>query len=101
MNMENACYYSLEKVLSSHLLSKKLKVKTYKTIILPVVLYGCETWSLTLKEGHRLRVLENKVLRKIFGAKKDEITGEWRKLHNAELYALYSLPNIIRSLKSR
>ena len=58
------------------LLSKKLKVKTYKTIILPVVLYGCETWSLTLREEHRLRVFENKVLRKIFGAKKDEITGE-------------------------
>ena len=61
--------------------------------------YGCETWSLTLREEHRLRVFENKVLRKIFGAKKDEITGEWRKLHNAELHALYS--NIIRNLKSR
>ena len=68
-----------------------------KTIILPVVLYGCETWSLTLREEHRLRVFENKVLRKIFGAKKEEITGEWRKLHNAELQALYSSPNIIRS----
>ena len=83
------------------LLSKKLKVKTYKTIILPVVFYGSETWSLTLKEEHRLRLFENKVLRKMFGAKKDEITGEWRKLHNAELHALYSPPNIIRSLKSR
>ena len=95
-------YYSLEKILSSRLLSKKLKVKTYKTIIglLPVVLYGCETWSLTLKEEHRLRVFENIVLRKIYGAKKDEITGEWRKLHNAELHTLYSSPNI-RSLKSR
>ena len=99
--MGNACYYSLEKILSSPLLSKKLKVKTYKTIIQPVVLYGCETWSLTLREEHRLRVLENKVFRKIFGAKKDEITGEWRKLHIAELHALYSSPNIIRSLKSR
>ena len=79
INMGNACYYSLEKILSSRLLSKKLKVKTYKTIILSVVLYGCETWSLTLREEHRLRVFENKVLRKIFGAKKDEITGEWRK----------------------
>ena len=77
-----------------------MKVKTYKTIILPVVLYGRETWSLTLREAHRLRVLENKVLRKIFGAKKNEITGEWGKLHNTELNALYSLPNIIRSLKS-
>ena len=99
INMGNACYYSLEKILSSRLLSKKLKVKQYKTIILPVVLYGCETWSLTLREERRLRVLENKVLRKIFGAKKDEITGEWRKLHNAELHALYSSSNIIRNLK--
>ena len=62
-----------------------------------VVLYGCETWSLTLREERRLRVFENKVLRKIFGAKKDEITGEWRKLHNAELHALYSSPIIIKS----
>ena len=66
-----------------------------------MVLYGCETWSLTLREEYRLRVFENKVFRKIFGAKKDEITGEWIKLHNAELHALYSSPNIIRSLKSR
>ena len=78
-----------------------MKVNTYKTIVLPVVLYGCETWSLILREEHRLRVLENKVLRKIFGAKKHEIKGEWRKLHNAELHALYSSPNIIKSLKSR
>ena len=99
--MGNACYYSLEKILSYHLLSKKLKVKTYKTIILPVVLYGCETWSLTLREEHKLRVFEIKVLRKIFGAKKDEITEEWKKLHNVELHALYSSPNIIRSLKLR
>ena len=63
--------------------------------------YGCETWSLTLREERRLRVFENKVLRKIFGPKKDEITGECRKLHNAELHASYYLPNIIRSLKSR
>ena len=84
-----------------HLLSKKLKVNTYKTIILPVVLYGCETWSLSLREEHRLRAFENKVLRKIFGSKTDEITGEWRKLHNAELHALYSSPNIISNLKSR
>ena len=76
INMGNACYYSLEKILSSRLPSKKFKVKTYKTIILPVVFYGCETWSLTLREEHRLRVFENKVLRKIFGAKRDEITGE-------------------------
>ena len=78
-----------------------MKVNTYKTIILPVVLYGCETWSLTLREKHRLRVFKNKVLRKIFRAKGDEIIGEWRELHNAELHALYSSPNIIRNLKSR
>ena len=81
--------------------SKKLKVKTYRTIILPAVLYGCETWSRTLREEHRLRLFENKVLRKIFGVKKYEITGERGKLLNAELHALYSSPNIIRSLKSR
>ena len=88
-------------MLSSPLLSKKLKVNTYKTIILPVVLYGCETWSLTLREEHRLRMFENKVLRKVFGAKRDEITGECWKWHNVEQHALYSSPNIIRSLKSR
>ena len=75
INMGNVCYYSLEKILSSHLLSKKMKVNTYKTIILPVVLCGCETWSLTLREEHRLRVFENKVLRNMFGSKRDEITG--------------------------
>ncbi|KAJ4448703.1 hypothetical protein ANN_00093 [Periplaneta americana] len=83
------------------LLSKNLKVRIYKTVILPVVLYGCETWTLTLREEHRLRVFENKLLRKIFGAKRDEVTGEWRKLHNAELHALYSSPDIIRNIKSR
>ena len=67
--MGNACYYSFDKILSSHLLSKKLKVNTYITIILPVVLYGCETWSLTLREEHRLRVFKNKVFRKLFGAR--------------------------------
>ncbi|KAJ4450199.1 hypothetical protein ANN_01606 [Periplaneta americana] len=101
INMGNACYYSVEKLLSSSLLSKNLKVRIYKTVIglLPVVNYCCETWTLTLREEHRLRVLENKVLRKIFGA--DEVTGVWRKLHNAELHALYSSPDIIRNIKSR
>ncbi|KAJ4433974.1 hypothetical protein ANN_16293 [Periplaneta americana] len=101
INMGNACYYSVEKLLSSSLLSKNLKVRIHKTVILPVLLYGCETWTLTLREEHRLRVFENTVLRKIFGAKRDESTGEWRKLHNTELHALYSSPNIIRNLKSR
>ncbi|KAJ4427706.1 hypothetical protein ANN_25358 [Periplaneta americana] len=101
INMGNACYYSVEKLLSSSLLSKYLKVGIYKTVILPVVLYGCETWTLTLREEQRLRIFENKALRKIFGAKRDEVTGEWRKLHNAELHALYSSPDIIRNIKSR
>ncbi|KAJ4444129.1 hypothetical protein ANN_05918 [Periplaneta americana] len=85
----------------SSLLSKNLKVRIYKTVILPVVLCGCETWTLTLREEHRLRVFENEVLRKIFGAKRDEVTGEWRKLHSTELHALYSSPDIIRNIKSR
>ncbi|KAJ4438944.1 hypothetical protein ANN_14898 [Periplaneta americana] len=101
INMGNSCYYSVEKLLSSSLLSKNLKVRIYKTVILPVVLYGCETWILTLREEQRLRVFENKVLRKIFGAKRDEVTGKWRKLHNTELHALYSSPDIIRNIKSR
>jgi hypothetical protein len=78
-----------------------LKIRIYKTIILPVVLYGCKTWSLTLREEHRLRVLENRVLRRIFGPTRDEVTGEWRKLHNEELRDLYSSPGIIRIIKSR
>jgi hypothetical protein len=87
--------------LSSRLLSRNEKVKIYKTIILPVVLYGCETWSLTLREEHRLRVIVNRVLRRIFGPKRDEVTGEWRKLHNEERHNLYSSPDIIRQVKSR
>jgi hypothetical protein len=83
------------------LLSKNSKIKIYRTIILPVVLYGCETWSLTLREEHRLRVLENRVLWRVFRPKRDEVTGEWRKLHNEELNDLYPLPNIVRVIKSR
>jgi hypothetical protein len=75
--------------------------KIYKTIILPVVLYRCETWSLTLREEHRLRVFENRVLRRIFGCKRDEVMGEWRKLHSGELHNLYLSPDIIRQIKSR
>jgi hypothetical protein len=73
----------------------------YKTIILLMVLYGCETWSLTLREEHRLRVFENRVLRRIFEPKRDEVIGGWRKLHNEELYNLYCWPSIIRMIKSR
>jgi hypothetical protein len=82
-------------------LSRNLKFKIYKTIILPIVLYGCETWSLTLREEHRLRVFENRVLRRIFGLKRDEVTGEWKKLHSGELHNLYSSPDIFRQIKSR
>jgi hypothetical protein len=81
------------------LLSKNLKIKIYRTIILPVVLHGCETWSLTLRE--KRRVFEIRALRRVFGPKRDEVTGEWRKLHNEELNDLYSLPNIVRVVKSR
>jgi hypothetical protein len=79
---------------------QNLKIRIYKTIILPVVLYGCETWSLTLREEHRLRVFENRMLRGIFGPKRDEVTGEWRKFHNEELHDLYSSLSIIRIIKS-
>jgi hypothetical protein len=91
----------VQNLLSSSLLQKNVKIEIYRTIILPVVLYGYETWSLTLKEERRLRVFENRVLRKIAGPKRDEVTGEWRRLHNKELYALYFSPNIIRVIKSR
>jgi hypothetical protein len=74
LNSENACYHSVQSLLSSRLLSRYVKVKIYKTIILPVVLYGCDTWSLTLREGHRLRVFENRVLRRICGPQSDEVT---------------------------
>ena len=87
--------------MSSRLLSRNLKIKIYRTIILPVVLYRCETWSLTPREERRLRVFENRVLRRVFGPKRDEVTGEWRKLHNEELNDLYSLSDIVRVVKSR
>ena len=77
----NAGYHSVQNLLSSSLLSKKLKIKIYKTIILPVVLCECETWLLTLREERKLRAFENMVLR-IFGPSRDEVTGEWRRLHN-------------------
>jgi hypothetical protein len=85
----NACYHSVQNLLSSSLLSKSVKIKIYRTIILPAVLCGCETWSLTLREECRLRGFENKVLRRMFGPKWDEMTGEWRRLHKEELYALF------------
>jgi hypothetical protein len=78
-----------------------MKIRIYNTIILPVALYGCETWSPTLREEHRLSVVENRVLKRIFGRERDEVTGGWRKLHNEELYSLYSSPSIIRMSRSR
>ncbi|PSN43959.1 hypothetical protein C0J52_12363 [Blattella germanica] len=98
LNFGNACYYASQRLLSSQLLSKKIKLKIYKTVILPVILYGCETWALTLREEERLRVFENKVLRKIFGPKREKETGEWRRIHNTELKDLYGKPDIIRKI---
>jgi hypothetical protein len=81
------------------LLCRNIKIKIYRTAVLPVVLCGYETWSVTLREEQRLTVFENRVRRKIFGPKRDEVTGEWRRLHNEELNALYSSPNIGRVIK--
>ena len=90
----------MQNLLSSRLLSKNLKIKIYRTIILPVVLYEYESWSLTLREERKLSVFENMVLRSIFGPRRDEITREWRRLYNEELNDLYSSTNIVRVIKS-
>jgi len=97
----NASYHSVQNLLSSSLLIKYLKINIFRTIILPVVLNGRETWSLTLREECRLRVFENRVLRRIFGPKRGEVTGEWRKLHHEELNDLYCLRNKIWVIKSK
>jgi hypothetical protein len=94
LNLGNACYHAVQNLLSSHLLSRNVKIEIYKTIILPVVLYGCETLSLTLREQHRLRVCENRVLRRIFWPKRYEVTGDWKKRHE-ELHGLYSSPVLL------
>jgi hypothetical protein len=99
LNMGNACYYSVQYILSSHLISKNLKIKICKTVILPVVLYGCKTWS-HFRKGTQTEDFENRVLRTIFGPKREE-DGSWRKLHNDELHNLYSSRNIVRVIKSR
>jgi hypothetical protein len=91
----NACYHSVQNLLSCSLISKYLQIKIYRTKLLPVVLYGCETWSLTLRKERRLRAW------RIFGPKRDEVTGEWRKLHNEELNDPYFSPTIVRVMKSR
>jgi hypothetical protein len=101
LNLGSACHHSAQNLFSCHLLSESVKIRIYKTTMLPVGLYGCETWSLTLREEHKLWVFENRVLRRIFGLKRDEVIGDWSKLHNEELHNLYSLPSIIRKVKSR
>jgi hypothetical protein len=100
LNSGNEYYHSVQNLLSSRLLSKNVKVRIYKTIISLVVLYGCETWSLTVREEHKQRVFENRVLRSIFGPKRDGVTREWRRLHNEELHNLYSSSSIIRIIVS-
>jgi len=97
----NACYHSVQNLVSSNLLYKNLMIEVYRNIILPVVLYGCETWSLTLREERRLRIFENMVLRRIYGPRRDKVTGEWRTQRNEELNDLYSSTNILRVIKSR
>jgi hypothetical protein len=97
LNPGNACYCLVQNLLSS----KNTKIKIYKTLILSVVLYGCDTRSLTLGEDHGRRIFEDRVLRKIVGPKRNEVTGDWRRLHSEEIYDAYSPPNIIRVIKSR
>jgi hypothetical protein len=101
LNSSNASYHSVHNLLYSHLNSKHLKLKIYKTLILPVVLYGCETYSLILREERRLKVFESRMLIRIFRPKWGEVMGGWRKLHNEELHNFYSLPSIIRIIKMR
>jgi hypothetical protein len=101
MKSRNACYHSVQNLLSSSLLSKNLKIKIYRTIIFPFVLYGCKTRSLTLREECRLSVFQKRVLRRIFGPKRDGVKGKWRKLHIEMLNDLYSSPNIVQVIKSR
>jgi len=90
---------SRRSLLSSSWLSDNMKIKIYRTVVLCVMLYGCETWSCILREERRLSVFENRVLRRIFESKRDEVTGEWRKLHNKELKDLYFSPNNFRLIK--
>jgi hypothetical protein len=92
---KNACYHSVQDLVYSPLLPKNIRTKVMGTIILHVVLYGCKPWSLILREEHRLNVFENRVLREIFGAGKEEVTGEWRKLHSEELHDLQVSQNFI------
>ena len=100
MKSGNACYHLVQNLLSSSFLPKNMKIKIYRIIILPVV-YGCQIWSVTLREERRLRVFDYRVLKRIFGSEKNEITRKCRKLHNEKLKGLYSSPNIIWVIKCR
>jgi hypothetical protein len=99
LNVGNTCCHGVQNILSSCLLTKNLKIKPYKTECLPLVLYACVTWSFTLREAHRLREFEKRVLRRVCGPEREEVTGSWRRLHNEKLYKLYCPPNIIRAIK--
>jgi hypothetical protein len=94
-------YHSVQFLLSSNLLCKNAKIKIYRTVILPVILHACVTWSLILRDEHKLRVCDNRALRKISGSERDEEIGKWRRLHNEKLYHQHSSPNIIPVTKSR
>ena len=96
----NACCHSVKNLLTSSMLSKIINIKTLRTVILSFILYWYENWSLTLKEEHLLRVFQNKVLRRIFGPKRDKVAGEWRELYNEKLNEMYFSPNTIRVIKS-
>jgi hypothetical protein len=100
LDLRNACYHVVLHLLSSWMIPKNLKIKIYNTIILPSVLYLCKTWPLTLREEHRLRVFENRVLRRTLGPERDKVTGGWIKFHNEERHKLYFSPHIVRMTKS-
>ena len=102
MKWVDSLLHRVPKSMPSNLLQREGRIQLLcQCLLLHVVLNGCETWSLTLREERRLRVFENRVLRRVFGPKRDEVTGEWRKFHNEELRDFYSLPNIVRVVKSR
>jgi hypothetical protein len=101
VNSGKACYHFVRSLLSSRHLSANIKIKIYKTVILPIVLYWCETLSVTLREAHRFGVSENRVLRRIFGPNREKVVRGWRRLHNEELHNLYASPNINGAIKSR
>jgi hypothetical protein len=100
LNLGNGCYHAVQNILPSCLLPKNIKIGINKPIILPVIPYGCEILSLTLREEHGLRVFENRVLKRILVPQRNEVTRGWRKLYNEEFHNLYPLPSIIRMIKS-